>query len=289
MQNTKRNHEVYEDPNEENGNENPVLLCEGVCFPDGELSKVYIGPCGIFAEIGCVDSVRLDALYQSIRTRLGVPRVRLYIRGKGIYDNISGTFDPVSDDPSELLDEICDWTTRGRIILAKEVRQRCVQRCYEITGYTNGEYIGEDGILYVRRGKRFLPCSDKDPERVFWLTVLGSCVGAHRFYLGRFFSGIVYLLTCGLCGVGWVFDLFSLLTGHTTDFYGRVVQRPAHWPKKLLVAPVGLVAAIFSLFLFTRLLSMLSVGLTQGLYGVTGTPSVSNFLNSFLDASPNKP
>lgn len=33
-------------------------------------------------------------------------------------------------------------------------------------------------------------------------------LGVHRFYLGRPISGVIYLLTAGLAGVGWIFDAF---------------------------------------------------------------------------------
>lgn len=33
-------------------------------------------------------------------------------------------------------------------------------------------------------------------------------LGIHRFYLGRPFTGVLWLLTGGLLGVGWIFDLF---------------------------------------------------------------------------------
>jgi len=33
---------------------------------------------------------------------------------------------------------------------------------------------------------------------------------AHRFYLGKFGSGIFYLLTLQLGGIGWLIDLFLL-------------------------------------------------------------------------------
>jgi TM2 domain-containing membrane protein YozV len=41
------------------------------------------------------------------------------------------------------------------------------------------------------------------------LTFVGV-FGIHRFYMGKWGTGIIYLLTGGLFGVGWLFDLWTL-------------------------------------------------------------------------------
>lgn len=41
------------------------------------------------------------------------------------------------------------------------------------------------------------------------LTFLGL-FGVHRMYLGKWFTGILYLLTAGLFGVGYLYDLWTL-------------------------------------------------------------------------------
>ena len=41
------------------------------------------------------------------------------------------------------------------------------------------------------------------------LTFLGV-LGIHRFYLGKWFSGIIYLLTGGLFGFGVLYDFWTL-------------------------------------------------------------------------------
>jgi len=40
---------------------------------------------------------------------------------------------------------------------------------------------------------------------------------AHRFYLGKIGTGILYLLTGQLFGIGWIIDLF--ITGSMVDKY----------------------------------------------------------------------
>ena len=45
----------------------------------------------------------------------------------------------------------------------------------------------------------------------FFLCLLFGWFGAHKFYEGRIFLGIVYLLSFGLFGFGWVIDTLILL------------------------------------------------------------------------------
>ena len=34
--------------------------------------------------------------------------------------------------------------------------------------------------------------------------------GAHKFYLGNTFMGFLYMFTAGLCGIGLIYDFFTL-------------------------------------------------------------------------------
>ncbi|AKQ46787.1 hypothetical protein TH63_16005 [Rufibacter radiotolerans] len=43
----------------------------------------------------------------------------------------------------------------------------------------------------------------------------------HRFYLGKVGSGILYLLTGQLLGIGWIVDLF-LLSGMVDNYNNKV-------------------------------------------------------------------
>lgn len=45
----------------------------------------------------------------------------------------------------------------------------------------------------------------------FFLCLFLGGIGAHKFYEGKILLGIVYLLTGGLFGIGWIIDFFVLL------------------------------------------------------------------------------
>ncbi len=52
--------------------------------------------------------------------------------------------------------------------------------------------------------------SDTHSVGVGYLLWLFGFTGAHRFYYGKQLSGLVWLLTGGLCGIGWLVDLFLI-------------------------------------------------------------------------------
>ena len=45
---------------------------------------------------------------------------------------------------------------------------------------------------------------------VLWGCGLFLLMGLHRIYVGRFWTGLLWLFTFGLCGVGQLIDLFRL-------------------------------------------------------------------------------
>ena len=84
--------------------------------------------------------------------------------------------------------------------LPREVPQQII-----INNNANTVQAG-DGYGPVPAGLR---AKDKWIALLLWFFL--GYVGAHKFYEGKILMGIVYILTVGLFGIGWVVDFFVLL------------------------------------------------------------------------------
>jgi hypothetical protein len=73
-------------------------------------------------------------------------------------------------------------------------------------------------------GMGYLPLKTTGTALLFWFFCLIGLCGLHRFYLGKPVTGLLWLFTFGLLGIGQLIDLF-MLSGEVMRYnalYGRV-------------------------------------------------------------------
>ena len=58
--------------------------------------------------------------------------------------------------------------------------------------------------------------NDTHSKTIGYILWMAGFTGAHRFYYGKRISGLIWLCTFGLLGIGWIIDLF-LIPGMDRD------------------------------------------------------------------------
>jgi TM2 domain-containing membrane protein YozV len=61
----------------------------------------------------------------------------------------------------------------------------------------------------AKADRRYVP-GRIDYNLAWLLLVFLGPLGIHRFYMGKIVTGILWLLTGGLIGIGWLYDLWTL-------------------------------------------------------------------------------
>ena len=94
-----------------------------------------------------------------------------------------------------------------------------------------GAEIHDKAVICVKCGCAVAPTSqpivqDANKSSKDWLTTLLLCFflggfGIHRFYVGKTGTGIVQLLTLGLCGIWTLIDFIVIVVGSFTDGEGK--------------------------------------------------------------------
>lgn len=101
-------------------------------------------------------------------------------------------------------------------------------------------------------GEAYFPCMLVEGKQFFTLTLITGLFGGHKFYTGNFLQGLLYFITMGMLGVGYILDLIMIITGNYSYMSSnltreggskiRTYSQPIDDKKKALI--VTLVAAI---------------------------------------------
>lgn len=67
--------------------------------------------------------------------------------------------------------------------------------------------------------------SKKSKKVALLLCIFLGGLGAHRFYVGKVGTGILYLCTGGVFGIGWIMDIIFIATGSFKDEFSLVLKR----------------------------------------------------------------
>lgn len=65
------------------------------------------------------------------------------------------------------------------------------------------------------------PRKSKTTALILCIIGLFGIGGLHRMYVGKVGSGVLYFLTAGICGIGTIIDIISILSGGFRDSYGQ--------------------------------------------------------------------
>ena len=124
-------------------------------------------------------------------------------------------------------------------------------------------------------GEAYFPCMDLDGDFFFRLALFTGTIGGHKFYTGNIIQGILYFITFGFFGIGYVIDLLLIILGgysyksfnvsDGTPRYERRYSRPLEdrkWALKALLVATASVAFLIK-YMFWPLVIEISQLITE--------------------------
>ncbi len=259
-----------------------LFLCHPVQLPEAALEALYIGPGGVYAIVSESSQRSPESIQSFLRHFFGTSRIELYLRGRGRYNARNKEIGDLLSEENLQTDIQVHTQGSGFFLWDNDMLERHVERIRHEDARNRGVYRDPNGTWFVARNGNFVPLSDKDPTNVLRLTLFGGILGAHRFALGKWASGILYLFTGGLIGLGWFMDLLQLALGGMKDKKKQLLSKPDPLPFFWYLAGFAASFVLFCLYaVFTGILSgalgQLSQRMTENI-----SPEQATALMSFL-------
>ena len=90
-------------------------------------------------------------------------------------------------------------------------------------------HCGSDLEIKEEVVKKTYCVSNKNRQVALILALMGliGIGGAHRFYVGKYISGVIYLITFGLFGIGTIYDIYNIYYESFKDVDGYPLYKPS--------------------------------------------------------------
>jgi len=82
----------------------------------------------------------------------------------------------------------------------------------------------ENQAANISQQQAVVSISSKGRLAALLLCFFFGALGIHRFYVGKVGTGILWLLTLGICGIGALVDFIMIICGSFTDKAGLPVK-----------------------------------------------------------------
>lgn len=92
--------------------------------------------------------------------------------------------------------------------------------------YSSSSGGQRDGLAFAPTAER--PTSPKSKAVALLLCIFLGFLGAHRFYVGKAGTGVLWFFTAGMFMIGWIVDIFTIACGGFYDSKGAVLRSRSH-------------------------------------------------------------
>ncbi len=106
---------------------------------------------------------------------------------------------------------------RSEHLKQKEKNRKAAKEKQQFKKECNKNFVIKESISQERLNTTFDIANKKSRTVAFFLCLFLGSFGAHRFYVGKIKTAILYVFTLGLFGIGWFVDIILIITGNFKD------------------------------------------------------------------------